>query len=75
MREISRHYLLEYLQDEFRLYPQVRIRIPRILREENDGILVKSETREYFFPTIWVEHQQMNRVEAEVRRIKEYLDR
>lgn len=75
MRDVARQYLLDYLHEEFRAYANVRIRLPRTLRDETDGVMVRTETREYFFPTDWVLERRMKTVEAEVRRIKEFLDR
>ena len=70
--EIAGQYLLDYLEDEFRKYPEVRIRrVPKSHQE--DGVVVKTEAREYFFSTSWVIQMRMDRVKAEAQRIKEVL--
>lgn len=77
MKDLSRQYLFDYLIEEFRGFSEVRIRIPPQIpqtSEELDGVSLKTETREYFFPTEWIENLQMDEVEKEVRRIKEVLE-
>lgn len=51
--EIARQYLLDYLKDEFRKYPEVRLRF--MLESHEDGVMAKTAAREYFFPTEWMQ--------------------
>lgn len=67
----SKQYLYDYLQDEFRKYPEVRVRI--VPYQEEDGISVKTEAREYFFETAWAEASRFDRVNELVQRIKDVL--
>jgi hypothetical protein len=69
--EVARQYLLDYLKDEFHRYPEVRFRL--IPESNEDGVLAKTETREYFFPTEWMQRMEMNRIKGEIRRMKEVL--
>jgi hypothetical protein len=69
--EIARQYLMDYLKDEFRSYPEVRLRI--VPESPEDGVVARTETREYFFATDWVRSMSLERVRAEVRRMKDVL--
>ena len=90
--DLARQYLLDYLKEEFRAYPEVRLRsrtratVPAFFEDEkpkypiepkddseNDGITLKTETREYFFPTLWAKQMRLDLVRAEVQRIKDFL--
>ncbi len=64
----ARQYLLEYLKDEFRKYPEVRLRL--ILADHEDGVVARTESREYFFPTEWMQNMQLSCIKDEVRRLK-----
>ncbi len=68
--EDPRQYLLDWVEDEFRRYPQVRIRLRPL--QERDGVTVRTETREYFFETDWVRerrYDQMNRLAAQIQNL------
>jgi hypothetical protein len=67
--EIARQYLLDFLKDEFRKYPEVRLRFIREYQE--DGVLAKTDAREYFFPTEWMVGMDLKLIQGEVRRLKE----
>lgn len=69
MQEEARQYLIDYLEEEFSRDPFVRVRV--VPMTEDNGVMVRTETREYFFPFAWVEHRQFKEVEALVRKIKE----
>ncbi len=59
-----------FFQDEQPKYPVA----PSMKDEaENDGILVKTETREYFFPSLWAKNMRLDLVRVEVERVKEFL--
>jgi hypothetical protein len=69
--EPAHQYLLEYLEEEFSRYPQVRVRI--VPHKEAAGVTVRTEAREYFFPAQWAEIKAFNQVERLVARIKNLL--
>lgn len=75
--EQARLYLLEYLRDEFRRYPEVRLRILPTARvpsaERADGVTAKTESREYFFETSWMLGKRFAEIQSLVRAIKEVL--
>ncbi|MBI3544806.1 MAG: hypothetical protein HY075_16160 [Deltaproteobacteria bacterium] len=68
----ARQYLLDYLVEEFSRYPTVRVRV--VPHSEERGVLVRTETREYFFPFEWAERHAFGEVEKQVRVIKDLLD-
>ena len=69
--ELARQYLLDFLKDEFEKYPEVRLRI--VPNYQEDGVIAKTESREYFFHTDWVRSMRLDLVREEARRIKEVL--
>lgn len=69
--EIARQYLLDFLKDEFRRHPEVRFRF--MLEDHEDGVMAKTEAREYFFPTEWMQRMDLQRIKGEIRRMKEAL--
>lgn len=69
--EIARQYLLDYLKDEFRKHPEVRLHF--MLESHKDGVMAKTAAREYFFPTEWIQKMNLERIQAEVRRLKDAL--
>lgn len=71
--EIARQYLMDYLTEEFSRYPIARLRVQ--ITSEDDGIALKTEAREYFFPTLWAASGDMKSVERLVRDIKAVLDK
>jgi hypothetical protein len=64
-------YLFEYLKEEFKRYPSVRIRI--LPFSEGEGVNVKTEAREYFFETSWVEQKRFDVIDALILRVQEVL--
>jgi len=69
--EIARQYLLDYLKDEFQKYPAVRLRL--MSEDHEDGVMAKTESREYFFPTAWMRGMKMSQIRAEIERLKDGL--
>ncbi len=63
---IARQYLEDYLREEFRNRSEVRIRV--IFEDHLEGLSLKTESREYFFPFEWA-NGGFARVRAEVQRI------
>lgn len=70
--ETSHQYLLEYLQEEFSRYPDVRVRV--VPHSEEVGVTVRTEAREYFFPVEWAHVQHFHEVEFLVGKIKSILE-
>ena len=84
-------YLLEFLQDEFREFPDVRIqaiqpsgtrRSPDLPQnydpESNDlhrrqGVVVRTGSREHWFPSEWVTASKYSEISALSRKIRENL--
>jgi hypothetical protein len=48
---IKEQYLVDYLQEEFEKNPDIRVRV--IEEDKERGVLVRSQSREYFFPFLW----------------------
>lgn len=69
--EIARQYLLDYLRDEFRRFPEVRLRL--IVESQEDGVLAKTESRETFFPTEWMQKMRQDLIAEEVKHLKRGL--
>ena len=65
----AQQYLLDYLIEEFQRHPNVRVRV--VPRSENEGVTVRTEAREYFFPFEWAILNSFVEVDRLVRRIKE----
>jgi hypothetical protein len=64
----SEQYLIEYLREEFRQHPEVRIR--PILEDHEPGISLKTASREYFFPMEWAHRQDFKNVRDLVREVR-----
>lgn len=64
-------YMLDYLTEEFSKQPEVRIR--EVVEDNERGVSVKTEAREYFFPFSWSESVPFREVYAQVQRIKDAL--
>jgi len=85
MTSPQRQYLLDYLAEEFREFPDVRVRQAPSKRYEgpdgsaevadSPGVFVRTEAREYFFPYEWAEPGQFSEVARLVRVIKDVLDK
>ena len=92
--EAAQDYLLDFLQDEFKAEPSVRVTMyPRgqpvhkvveyLLDEGRDerealskvGVLARTETREYFFPLQWILGKEYSKIQAEVSRLREVLEK
>ena len=69
--EIARQYLLDYLHDEFHKFPEVRLRI--MTESHVDGVMAKTESRETFFPTEWIQNMRQDLIQGEVHRLKLWL--
>ncbi len=70
--EILKTYLQEFLNDEFRGYANVRLR--SMIDGQQDGISLKTESREYFFPYEWADEPGFPQVRKLVAKIKTVLD-
>jgi hypothetical protein len=70
-RAAAAQYLVDYLCEEFSRQPQIRIRSVRL--ENEPGISVKTEAREYFFPLDWAWRRDFTAVQGLVRQIREGL--
>lgn len=84
-------YILSFLQDELRDFPDLRIHpvAPTGLRRSpdlpqdydpeelrvhlNTGVRVRVSSREYFFPSEWVEEGEFARVRELALEIREFL--
>jgi hypothetical protein len=66
--DISEQYLMDYLREEFRRHPEVRIR--PILEEHEPGISLKTSSREYFFPLEWAHRQDFNSVRELIKQVR-----
>ena len=65
----SQVLLADHVAEFLASYPEVRLRI--VPEHPEDGVVAKTETREYFFATDWVRSMSLERVREEVRRMKE----
>ena len=71
MSSIAEQYLIDYLAEEFRRSPRVRM---RVMREDGEsGVSVKTEAREYFFPFEWSEKGRFKEIQEQVKRIQDVL--
>ena len=84
-------YLYDFLRDEFRNFPEVRIQVvqPAGLRkspdliqnydhEANDlhtrsGVIVRTGSREHWFPATWAEQSQYAEIRALASQIRDQL--
>lgn len=67
----AEEYLLEYLQEEFSRFPEIRV---GVRREDGEfGVLVRSESRQWFFPFEWSTGEGFKRVHWQVNQIREIL--
>jgi vancomycin resistance protein YoaR len=66
--EASEQYLVEYLREEFRRHPEVRIRV--ILEDHEPGVSLKTASREYFFPLEWAHRQDFKSIGELVKEIR-----
>ena len=64
-------YLQSYLQEEFSRYPEIRVR--RTPLDNEAGILIRSDSREYFFPFEWMKPGRFKEVQEQLRRILDLL--
>lgn len=65
-------YLVDYLVEEFSAFDDVRIRVHTEDREE--GVLLRTASREYFFPMEWAYREDFTRVRKLVAEIKAALE-
>lgn len=64
-------YLVDYLQEEFSrstYSSEVRVRVHQEEREE--GVLVRTSSREYFFPMEWAYREDFTQIHKLVAEIK-----
>jgi hypothetical protein len=80
-------YLLNFLQDEFRLNPEVKVTLlpkagsQKSLDLEQDpheqakpadrGVVVRTSRREYFFPEQWVSEKKFSEIRSLANKIKD----
>jgi len=66
---VAEEFLLELLEEEFSRYPDIRVDI----RKENGerGVLVRSESREWFFPFEWSSTAGFGKVHQQINTIRE----
>lgn len=68
----TEEYLVEYLQEEFSRFPKIRIHVKK---EEGElGVMVRSESREWFFPFAWSSGEGFKRVHRQVGMIRELME-
>jgi len=63
-------YLYEYLQEEFRKFSQVRIQIRK--EDGERGVMVRTESRQWFFPFDWSSGQGFKKVHQQVSQIRRF---
>lgn len=65
----AEEYLLDYLKEEFSRFPEIRV---DIRKEEGElGVMVRSESRQWFFPFEWSTGQGFKNVHKLVGQIRE----
>lgn len=64
-------YLVDYLKEEFRRRPEIRVR--QMTHEGEEGVMVRTDAREYFFPFAWMRGGRFSEVIDQVRKIKRAL--
>ncbi|MBC7692891.1 MAG: hypothetical protein H7222_14105 [Methylotenera sp.] len=64
-------YLESYVREEFSRYPDIRVR--RSPQDNEPGVLVRSDSREYFFPFEWMKPGRFKEVQDQVLRILDLL--
>lgn len=67
----AEEYLVEYLQEEFGRFPQIRIQVKK--EEGEYGVMVRSESREWFFPFAWSSGEGFKRVHQQVGVIRDLM--
>jgi hypothetical protein len=71
--ETHEEYLVEYLREEFGRFEQIRVQIRK--EDGERGVLVRSESRQWFFPFDWANPGQgFKKVHVLVRQIREILE-
>ena len=65
----KRQYLVDYLAEEFSRDTSVRLRVMPVDGEE--GVVVRTESREYFFPFAWADQGQFAEVVKLIHVIKQ----
>ena len=69
--EIARQYLLDYLRDEFKKHPEVRFRM--MVEMNEDGVMARTEARETFFPTEWMQEMRQDLIQNQIKFLKRSL--
>jgi hypothetical protein len=68
----NEQYLFEYLEEEFSRYPGMRV---QTRKEDGEwGVVVRSESRQWFFPFEWSSGQGFKKVHAQVNQIIEIIE-
>ena len=67
----SEQYLIEYLKDEFKRYPEIRLSVSA--EDGVRGVSVRTKARTYFFPFEWSPGRGFREVQDLVRQIMEAL--
>jgi hypothetical protein len=68
----AEEYLLDYLKDEFRRFSEIRV---DVRKEDGEwGIIVRSESRQWFFPYEWASAQGFKKVHALAAQIRELME-
>lgn len=67
----AEEYLLDYLKEEFSRFPEIRV---DIRKEDGEfGVMVRSESRQWFFPYEWSSGPGFKKVHQQVAQIRELL--
>ena len=64
-------YLFDYLQEEFSRFPEIRVGIRT--EDGESGVLVRSESRQWFFPYDWSNGEGFKKIHEQVSKIRELL--
>jgi hypothetical protein len=67
----AEEYLLDYLKEEFSRFPAIRV---DVRKEEGEwGVMVRSESRQWFFPFDWSTGPGFKKVHQLVGQIRDIL--
>ena len=70
--DTARQYLIDYLTEEFDLSRGYNVRVVALV--EDECVMVRTETREYYFPFSWADHMDFTKVQNLVQKIKDFLE-
>lgn len=68
----ARQYLLDYLEEEFSRQPSIRVRVVPL--SEDEGVTVRTQSREYFFPFEWADKRRFDEINRLVKKIQELYE-